>query len=62
MLEPIQEEYVQLCMLEQWFSAFGVMTPLGGVKQPFHRGHTQNILPISIYIMIHNSSKITVMK
>ena len=42
-----------------------VETPLGVVKQPFHRGHLrppeiqENI---DLYIMTHNSSKTTVRK
>ena len=36
-------------------------TPLG-VEQPFHRGHLRPSENTDIYIMIHNSSKITVMK
>ena len=45
------------------FSTCGLQ-PLGGgvVKQPFHRGHLRPSKIKDIYIMIHNSSKITVVK
>ena len=33
-----------------------------GVEQPFYRGHPRPPENIDIYIMIHNSSKMTVMK
>ena len=32
-----------------------------GIKWPFHRGHLGTLGSIDIYIMINNSSKITVM-
>ena len=45
-----------LLVLNLW-----VMTPLG-IKWPFHRGHLRPSCRPFIYIMIHNSSKSTVMK
>lgn len=38
-----------------------VATPFG-VEQPFHRGHLKPLENTDIYVTIHSSSKITVMK
>ena len=51
-----QEELAEV--LSMWAEA-----PFGeGVKQPLHRGHISDTLISDIYTMVHNSSKITVVK
>ena len=35
-----------------------IMTPFG-IKQPIHRGHLRSLENTDIYIMVHNSSKIS---
>ena len=47
--------------LRQWFSAFGLQ-PFGGVELPFPRSYLRPSENTNIYITIHNSSKITVVK
>lgn len=39
-----------------------VLTPWGGIARPFHRGHLNPSENIDIYIIMHDSSKISVMK
>ena len=46
--------------LEQWFSTCG-SEPLG-VEWLFQRAHPRSLEISDIYVMIHNSRKITVMK
>ena len=46
----------------RWFSTCG-SKPLGGFEQTFHRGFAHQIAHVSdIYLMVDNSSKMTVTK
>jgi hypothetical protein len=45
-------------LIRQWFSTCGPR-PLLGVKRPFYRGYLRPSCIPDIYIVIHNSSKIS---
>ena len=51
----------ELETLKQWFSTCG-SRPLGGSNDLFHRGHPRPSENTDIYIMIHNSSRVTAIK